>query len=159
MTVKKEEQQKVWEEIHEKLQTAMKQEILAMREILANMHQEELSLVSQDSTFLGVLRHERNELLTRLSNLRSIRLSFIDELSYFYYNKDNQKISIEGQLSDVTRSETLILCDQIIALAGKIHDQNQQNHFLAIQQRRKPYPMPAIDPKRRKIYLQTEEEG
>ena len=87
-----------------------------MREILANMHQEELSLMLGDQNTLRLVLDERSKLLAQLSDLRLARLEISKQI------EDSQDLSIH--------CEILSLRDQILALVERMNFQNLRNVFL-----------------------------
>lgn len=90
-----------WKTIQEALQTSMKQEIGAMREMLANMQQEELSLLAQDRKAWTRVMMDRVILLSRLSELRLCRLQATRELEHIAQSQeiDCEILSMRDQLS------------------------------------------------------------
>jgi len=98
--------------IQESLQTSLKQEIGAMREMLANMHQEELSLIAHDRKAWMQVMMDRVGLLSRLSELRLIRLKCTQELEH---------LTSVAELD----CEILSMRDQLACLIEKM---NQQQH-------------------------------
>jgi hypothetical protein len=98
--------------IQESLQSSLKQEIGAMREMLANMHQEELTLIAHDRKAWMQVMMDRVGLLARLSELRSIRLKCTQELEHL------------TSLTDLD-CEILSMRDQLASLIEKM---NQQQH-------------------------------
>ena len=103
----------------EDLQVLLKKEISAMREVLANMHQEELSLMLGDQNTLRLVLDERSKLLAQLSDLRLARIEI------------SKKIKTEGDLT--LHCEILSLRDQILALVERMNFQNLRNVFLLNQ--------------------------
>ena len=83
-----------------------------MREMLANMHQEELSLIARDRKAWMQVMMDRVGLLSLLSELRSIRL------------KCTQKLECLASLSELD-CEILSMRDQLASLVEKM---NQQQH-------------------------------
>ena len=98
--------------LQESLQTSLKQEIGAMREMLANMHQEELTLIAHDRKAWMQVMMDRVGLLSRLSELRLIRLKCTKELEHL------------ASISELD-CEILSMRDQLASLIEKM---NQQQH-------------------------------
>src|SRR4051812_35311550 len=73
-------EQPLWKESHLALQETMKREIEAMREILSNLHREELLLASNDKEGSNQLMQERLKLLDHLGYLREARLQAMEKL-------------------------------------------------------------------------------
>lgn len=110
-------------ETHLQLQQVMKKEIGTMREILANMHQEELSLLLGDKASLYQVMDERSKLLGFLSSLRLNRLEMSKKLQAFD----------DHHLDEIIWSETLSLRDQIMALVERMNMQHSRNAFVEKQ--------------------------
>ncbi len=111
-----------WKNVQETLQLSMKQEIRAMREMLANMHQEELSILAKDRNAWKQVMMERVSLLARLSELRSVRLEATKQLE-----------SMDKQTSthlEEENCEILSMRDQLTALVEKMNQQNVRNQNL-----------------------------
>lgn len=115
----------------EDLQVLLKKEISAMREILANMHQEELSLMIGDQNTLRIVLDERSKLLAQLSDLRLARM----EISK----------TLENSTELAVHCEILSLRDQILALVERMNFQNLRNVFL-FNQGVRPGEIPASNP-------------
>ena len=62
---------KEWNMLHEQLSEALQKEVSIMRELLANLHQEELSLLLNDQGSLHELLEQRSRIIERLSMFRS----------------------------------------------------------------------------------------
>jgi hypothetical protein len=108
----------------ENLQSSMKQEIGAMREMLANMHQEELCLIAHDQKAWTQVMMDRVSLLARLSELRSERLQCAKKLE---------------NLQDLAEldCEILSMRDQLASLVEKM---NQQQHRIQTLETHKGAP-------------------
>ncbi len=122
-----------WTKLHEKLQISMKQEIGAMREMLANMHQEELSLISQDKNSWTKIMQERSILLERLCELRSMRLITTKELKSMADGQSSRApASLESLFSpeDLNSCEIFSMRDQLMALMERMNQQNVRNQNL-----------------------------
>ncbi len=155
MSSKKNQVKNAWEETHELLQESMKKEIATMREILGNMREEEQSLLVKDSRYVDLLMEKRDELVTYLGKLRLERVAFMEKLSFLFADQTNEDTS---PMTDIQKCETLLLCDQITALAEKIHLQNRSNFFLSQHLSSQPIPLKE-EKKKKKLFLQTEEES
>ncbi len=132
MAIKKKSFENLWQEIHDQLQISMKKEILTMRELLANMHQEEISLLGNDIKSLEQILHERSELIQRLGNLRSIRITVTNKLSKLASTEDTIATFDEiFSSSETLDCEMLLLRDQILALTDKMNSQLKQNQNLS----------------------------
>lgn len=123
----------------EDLQVLLKKEISAMREVLANMHQEELSLMLGDQNTLRLILDERSKLLAALSDLRLARIEI------------SKKIETGGDLT--AHCEILSLRDQILALIERMNFQNLRNVFLfnqGVRPSELPRPSSSAEPQRPK---------
>lgn len=106
-------------EVLEQLKICMQKEIHMMRELLANMHREELSLQFQDKTSWEQVMTERAQMIGRLKSLRDSRLQVTEQF-------ENQE---SYQDSDVI--EIYSLRDQILALAEKMNQIQSRNEYLS----------------------------
>lgn len=122
-----------WLEAHVKLQDSMKKEIEAMREILANMHQEEYFLLSNDKASRAHVLEERSLLLGRFNDLRKTRLSATEILEALSFpGCDPETMSLEECLAQNNEDscETLFLRDQLTAIFDRMTMQNSRNQLL-----------------------------
>jgi flagellar biosynthesis/type III secretory pathway chaperone len=117
---------KNWNDFHERLQSSMKQEIGAMREMLANMRQEEHCLLEGDKTGWNQIMIERSSLLERLYELRSRRFHVTEQLETW---AKESALPFENLLhsEDVASCETLSMREQLTALIEKMNEQNMRN--------------------------------
>lgn len=125
---------KNWIETHTQLQQSMKKEIEAMREILANMHQEELSLLLNDRKTWTQVMEQRAGLITLLSDLRDLRLRATEKLEELAFPQGKpQEVVLEQLLppEDENSCETLFLRDQMMALIDRMNLQSNRNELLA----------------------------
>lgn len=153
------DQQEAWKETHAELQQSMKQEIETMREILANMHQEELSLMSKDKTAWAHIMEERSKLIARLSDLRDLRLQATLKLqSLAFPQGGTDEIPLEKLLpaEEASSCETLFLRDQMMALLDRLNLQSNRNELLNnISERQEPALAPQPKKKKSKISVAT----
>ena len=102
-----------------------------MREVLANMHQEELDLFLDNKKNWEVLIKERSTLFENLSNLKSARLETKEQLvDLLPFSKKNIPIEELLALDDEGYSEILLLQDQFSALLVRTNFQSQRNTYL-----------------------------
>jgi hypothetical protein len=130
---------KEWENIQEVLQLSLKQEIVAMREMLSNMHQEELSLLAKDRKAWTLVMMQRANLLARLSEVRTERLAATQRLE-----------SIKKRLSPSFKDENceiISMRDQLTALVEKMNQQNLRIQSLEDHDGRVSSIYPPIDQK------------
>ena len=118
-----------WKDVHEQLQASMKQEIRAMREMLANMRQEEECLLTGDKNRWNRIMIERSTLLEILYELRSQR--FLETKQLEHLAKD-AALPMENLLSpeDEESCEILSMREQLAALIEKMNQQNLRNQSL-----------------------------
>lgn len=138
-----------WKVFHERLQASMKQEIGAMREMLANMRQEEASLLAGDKTAWNNIMIARSSLLARLYELRSQRFQATELLESMA--KDTE-ISFEYLLclDDEDGCEILSMREQLTALVEKMNQQNIRNCSLegrecSLAKEKLSYPQAAVE--------------
>jgi hypothetical protein len=126
-----------WEAImherHNDLRRMMEMEIETMREILANMHQEEVSLVQKDKTAWSHVIQERSNLMEKLGDLREKRLSTTEDLKKIFFPQGNTETITFEEIIPCQGEEScdlLILRDQITALIDRLHLQHSRNEAL-----------------------------
>lgn len=128
----------LWEEIQDQLQIFMKQEISTMREILANIHQEETSLLGNATKSLELILQERSDLIQRLGNLRSITSSMMNRLLSLFSSEKGIS-SLDEIFTFSNDCEMLLLRDQILALTEKINFELEQNKHLSSRAQRSSF--------------------
>lgn len=114
---------------HEQLEISMKMEIGAMREMLANMRQEEVCLLAGDQVAWNKIMIERSSLLARLYELRSLRVIATEQLEAW---AKEAALSFETLLSTDERMncEILSMREQLTSLIEKMNQQNVRNLIL-----------------------------
>lgn len=153
---------KIWNEARDQLKISMQKEISMMRELLANMHQEELSLLMNDRGSWNNVMQQRSQLIERLSYLRVERLEATKKIEDMVCAKDKAKeITLEEILpaDDENSCEILSLRDQLFALMEKMNFQQCRNELLNHQaehladlppQYGSPNPLPSSAPNPKK---------
>jgi hypothetical protein len=143
-----------WLETHIQLQEAMKKEIDVMREILANMHQEEYFLLSNDKISRDHVIEERSLLLTRFHDIRKTRLSVTETLEELSF-PNAESMSLEDCLrqSDEDSCETLFLRDQLVAIFNRMAVQNSRNQLLFKLGQHQSLAAP--EPEKKKVVIGT----
>ncbi|MGE5195771.1 MAG: hypothetical protein ACM3JI_00395 [Anaerolineae bacterium] len=109
----------LWDEAHEGLKMAMQKEIGIMREVLANMHQEELALLMSDKDGWNQVMQQRGSLIERLGILR--------------LERQEAAKKIENLLSSSKKLESceiFSLRDQLLAIVERMNRQNNRNEML-----------------------------
>ena len=142
-----------WEKAHAALSHALGKEIDLMRELLSNLHQEELSLLESDTTRWAKVMRERSDMILPLGKIRLKRALSIEKL---------EKLAKEQQRAELFPPEEELSCeifsklDQEIALLERINLQNCRNDALFDQVRHKdpsplycPFPHPLHKPRRK----------
>jgi hypothetical protein len=143
-------------ELQQKLKNVMKQEIAMMREVLANMHQEELTLQLYDQRTWTQILQDRGAMIKRLGHLRQERIHATEEL--------NAVSSLDHALAegDDEACEILSMRDQLMALIERINAQQSKNQVLyerGIKRGAAPSMQPAPRPKKKGLlatYTDTE---
>ena len=105
--------------LHTDLKDGLEHEIRLTRELLANMRQEEISLMLHDSGTLNQVLQVRSELVEKLSALRVRRLETTAKM---------EKIAAP---LDTLPPEILSLSDQLTALNERMNRQQSQNQRIS----------------------------
>lgn len=122
-----------WTDAHDKLKICMQKEVSMMREILANMHREEHSLLMSDRNFWTQVMQERSELIERLCYLRVERLDLTKSIEKMVCLSDKTTHATLEQIlptEDENSCEILSLRDQMLALMERMNFQNCRNEIL-----------------------------
>lgn len=145
---------KKWEKAHHLLNMTFEKEIRIMREILASLHQEELSLLENNLREWQKVMKDRSDFIVQLKDQRFKRMLATEGLT---------KIAVELQKKELLPAEEELSCeifsklDQIIALLDRINLQNCRNDALFDQVKQREelplycsFPHPLHEPKKRK---------
>lgn len=150
------------DEIHQQLQNTLKKEIELVREILGNLHQEELSLLVNDRTTLNQVIQERAHLSARLNNEQATRQQVTEKLQAVTCpHETSTQIPLNEllQYQEALDCESILLHDQMVTLYQRMHLQNNRNKLLSNLAERNPYRQPQEQtygqPKPKKITLTT----
>lgn len=122
------------ENIYICLNNALKNEIELMRELLSNLHQEELALLEKDRRRFAEVMDERSDHVLNLKELRAKRLAATEELTKLAVALGKKEIL---PLHEEASCEILSKLDQIIALMERINLQNCRNDALFDQSKQK----------------------
>lgn len=116
--------------LQEELTACMKKEVGLMREVLANMHQEEVSLIMFDRTGWTHTMQDRFPLIQRLSSLRKSRLETTQSMEDIL--SSGKKMPLEKILPESQQEscEIFYLSDQILALTERMNIQHTKNESL-----------------------------
>lgn len=128
-----------WTKTHTELQALLKKEIEAMRQLLGNMHQEEVFIVQKDKTYLPQLMNERAKLIAQLTSLRLDRVAATERLESLE-NHTNSNLEDLLPPNDENSCDILILRDQMLALLDRIHLQSSRNEMLSHLEAYQPAP-------------------
>lgn len=151
-----------WKEIQEQLKSIMKKEVSLMREVLANMHMEEIHIVSNDRLPKDPLINERSALFERLNLLKTERLEVIRQLGDLLpFSKKANPLEHLSVIDDEGYGELQLLQDQFSALAERTRFQNQLNQNLERHQLGGAAYNPVITlySQKKKLSVSTCEEG
>lgn len=140
-----------WNEIHETIKLTLQREIDTMRELLANMHQEELSLLLQNRETRATLLEERGQLIMHLGSLRSERISAMDTLEKTV-GKEHAHPTVDEllPLDEGISSEIRSLSEQLLAITDKMNEQNARNQQLDRESVRRPSPKLQVAPAKKR---------
>jgi hypothetical protein len=149
-----------WNDTHNDLRLSMQKEVNLMRDLLTNLHQEELSLLMHDRSSWNQIMEERSKIVQNLSSWRTMRMEAIHKLSRLFLEKKAQKDSSLEELlpsQDENSCEILSLRDQMITLMERMNTQNSRNQTLYQQVEKKLdlppetlQPQPAYAPQKKK---------
>jgi uncharacterized protein with von Willebrand factor type A (vWA) domain len=143
-----------WQTLHVSLRDVLQKEIHLTRELLSNMHQEEVSLMLQDGGSLNQILQQRSQMLEQLSSLRLHRQETTEKIekiaSVLHKNPSLDEILPPNE---EISTEILSLSDQLMALTEKINRQYSQNQRLTEHPEHSRYtplqPSPQTRPKRK----------
>jgi hypothetical protein len=121
---------KEWNMLHEQLKEALQKEVHIMRELLANMHQEELSLLLNDQGSLNELLEQRSRIIERLSTLRLSRIAATEKIEKIISKENTPTTERILPPDEDTSTEILSLRDQLMALTEQMNRQQSQNQYL-----------------------------
>ena len=120
-----------WQGLHDALRDDLQREIHLTRELLSNMHQEEISLMLHDNGSLNCVLLQRSPVLEKLSFLRVRRQNTLEKIEKIVFCK-NKTLSIDEILPphEDTSTEILSLSDQLMALTERLNRQQTHNQHL-----------------------------
>lgn len=121
-----------WNELQEELRKTMQKEVSLMRELLANLHQQEVSLMLQDLGTYNLLLQQRSDMVEHLSHLRVFREKTTEHICDILGSQKRQH-DLEQILpeTDELSCEIVNLRDQLMALTDKMNRQQSRNQHLA----------------------------
>lgn len=165
---------------HIELKTSMESLVQVLRELLANMQEEQQALVVQDANAFASIMYNRSPLIEKMQCHRALMVEEIDKLK----EQNPHPIEIETEkdrlihlalLAGEENVEILLLRDQILALTEQTDKQNNRNNFLLDNQlseaslenptekyshfykpvKRRMQPKKSTQPQQKKVYVQT----
>lgn len=113
-----------WHTLHNYLKDGLEKEIRLTRELLSNMHQEEVSLMLSDPGCLNQILELRSQIVEKLSSLRLFRLETTQKIEKLVVSTALEEILPP---SDEISTEILSLSDQLMALTERMNRQQSQN--------------------------------
>lgn len=150
-----------WKTAHQELQQQMQKEIELMRDVLANLHEEEISLIHKDEPLRKEIVEKRVGLMGNLDIIRQTRKIALEKLHLLTPLASAQELSLENILSveDQESCETFLLRDQILALSSRVQLQLSRNEALAHVSKNYliPTPRPMSHPRPKKKLMVEEE--
>ncbi len=120
-----------WDALHEQLKGTLQKEVNIMRELLANLHQEELSRVFRDEGSLNQVLQQRSQIVDRLSSLRISRIKTTEMIEQIVATKEEHP-SVDQILppQEEMSTEILSLRDQLMALTEQLNRQQSYNQYI-----------------------------
>ena len=119
-----------WTEHHTDLQNLLKKEIDTMRELLGNLHQEEMLIIQKEMAYWNQLMEERGHLIQILSHLRQDRIYTTEILESMNHSHANVPLEELVPPDNANSSELLGMRDQILALLDRMNLQCSRNEML-----------------------------
>lgn len=152
-------QAKEWGPTHDQLRDSMQKEVAVLRELLANLFQEEIFLSQKDPKGIFLIQEDRAHLLKSLSALRKERLTLTKKIqTLLLKGRSGKKLDLEHLLppGNENTSQVISLREQMRALFEKMHDQKERNLFLH-RQRAYPQECPCQQTKKKSAIATFEE--
>jgi len=139
-----------WHMLHGTLRDGLEKEIRLTRELLSNLHQEEVSLMLHDTGSLNQVLQMRYPMLESLSSLRLHRRRTTEEIEKIVA-MNNKQPSLEEVLppNELITTEILSLSDQLMALTEKLNRQHTHNQRLNDNADHLGYPRLQLQPQSR----------
>lgn len=140
-----------WQTLHDTLKEGLEKEIRLTRELLSNLHQEEVSLMLHDAGSLNQILQMRHPMLESLSSLRLNRLKTTERIEKIASTK-NKSPSLEEILppNEASTAEILLLSDQLIALTERMSRQSTYNQRLTKNADHSYAPQPVLEARPKK---------
>ena len=118
----------------EELKESMQKEVNLMREVLANLLQEESFLFQHDQNSKNSLTQDRFFILEKIKELRFDRENIIQKLSKLSPKNEKSLPFFDFLLlNDDDTCEIALILDLLVALTDKINEQNTRNQRLSLE--------------------------
>jgi flagellar biosynthesis/type III secretory pathway chaperone len=145
-----------WTQHHTDLQILLKKEIDTMRELLGNLHQEEMLIIQKEMAYWNQLMEERGHLIQQLSHLRQDRMYTTEILESMNHSHPNVPLEELVPPDHENSWELLALRDQILALLDRMNLQCSRNEMLTQLAHHQAAPQQQHQPeKKAKISIAT----
>jgi len=145
-----------WTQHHTDLQNLLKKEIDTMRELLGNLHQEEMLIIQKEMAYWNQLMEERGHLIQQLSHLRQDRMYITEILESMNHSHGNVPLEELVPPDHENSWELLALRDQILALLDRMNLQCSRNEMLTQLAHHQASPQQQQQPeKKAKISIAT----
>ncbi len=136
------------EKVPHELKTSMEKEISLMREVLANMHEEEYVLSRQDQHGWNQVMQDRFILVQKLSELRQARAKSLNTTHFHLPSEKTEENQVQKRALPIWEEilcEIGYLLDQIMALVDKINMQQSRNQSLFEKSQKMPMGHPSLE--------------
>jgi DNA integrity scanning protein DisA with diadenylate cyclase activity len=131
MAISDRESREEWNYLNQQLKKSMAMEVSIMRELLANMHQEELSLMLQDQSTLNQVMTQRNDMVEKLKHLRNERQDTTQRIvKLIGLEKGEHALEKILPVEEEISTEIFNLRDQIMALSDRMNRQQARNQHI-----------------------------
>ena len=117
------------------LKNSMSSLVNVLRELLANMEEEQHAILIQNASAFQVIMNNRSSLLNVMNDCRSTMVEEIGKLQEMHpeipiINNEQDRLLNLAKLAGEDNVELLTLRDQILALTEKMEHQNVSNNAL-----------------------------
>ena len=119
-----------WDALHQQLKDTLQKEVNIMRELLANVHQEELSRMFHDEGSLSQVLQQRSYIMDRLSSLRASRIQATEMIEKMVSTKTTPTLEHILPPEEEMSTEILSLRDQLMALTEQLNRQQTHNQYI-----------------------------
>lgn len=150
--MQKRDKDATWQTLHDELKALLTKEVYLMRELLANMHQEELSLLFHEEGFLKQMLDERSYIVKQLGEVRQERLKKTEEIETMATTCTLDAILPPQE--DISAA-ILSLRDQLMALTEQMNRQQSATQRLIDHPNALPPRVQGRVPPKRKISITT----